>query len=201
MDNLPSLEKLIDAFSSFKSVGKKSAERIAFNLLNMTDDEVEYLVKTIKEAKENIHQCPNCGALIDKDECPYCESNLRNHDICIVLSYPKDVFIFDKLEDYRGQYHVLNGEISSVNNVNIDSLNIEKLEKRIDDENIKEIILATNTTVEGEVTALYIAKVLERDKENVKVSRLARGLPSGNSLDYIDDSTLLSAIKNRTEVK
>lgn len=200
MKELPCLTNLIDALSSFPSIGRKTAERMAFSILSMDEEKVESILKAIKDAKEKIHQCENCGALIDTTLCPYCNDSRRNHDTCIVLSYPKDVFIFDKVDEYHGQYHVLNGEISSSKGVGIDDLRINELQNRVENEGIKELILATNSTIEGEITAMYISKIFE-DNKDLKVTRLARGLPMGGNIEYSDSLTLIKALENRTDIK
>lgn len=198
MKELLSIVNLTEALKCFPSVGEKSAERMAYSLLDLDEDKVNFLLSSIKEARNKIHQCPNCGCLIDTDECEYCNDS-RSHDICIVVSYPKDVFTFEKMESFKGIYHVLNGEISSIKGITIQDLNIDGLISRINKENIKELIIATNPTVEGETTALYLAKILE-DKD-IKVTRLAHGIPMGSSIEYSDNLTLTKAIENRTDLK
>ncbi len=199
MKELPSLNKLIDAFKSFPSIGSKTAERMAYSLLNMDEENVNNLLKAISDAKHEIHACPICGLLTEEDKCSICKDPNRDHSICIVLSDAKDVYNFEKLNNYHGVYHVLNGVISSLHGVGPDDLRIKELIKRIDDEKIKEIVIATNPTLEGETTALYIARIL-KDK-NVKVSRLAYGLPAGGHLEYVDELTIEKALDNRTNIK
>lgn len=198
MKELLSIVNLTEALKCFPSVGEKSAERMAYSLLDLDEEKVNFLLSSIKEARNKIHQCPNCGCLIDTDECEYCNES-RSHDICIVVSYPKDVFTFEKMESFKGIYHVLNGEISSIKGITIQNLNIDGLISRINKENIKELIIATNPTVEGETTALYLAKILE-DKD-IKITRLAHGIPMGSSIEYSDNLTLTKAIENRTDLK
>mgnify|MGYP002515422917 FL=1 len=199
MKELPSLNKLIDAFKSFPSIGSKTAERMAYSLLDMDEENVNNLLKAISDAKHEIHACPICGLLTEEDKCSICKDPNRDHSICIVLSDAKDVYNFEKLNNYHGVYHVLNGVISSLHGVGPDDLRIKELIKRIDDEKIKEIVIATNPTLEGETTALYIARIL-KDK-NVKVSRLAYGLPAGGHLEYVDELTIEKALDNRTNIK
>ena len=199
MKELRSLNKLIDALKSFPSIGSKTAERMGYNILDMDDDEVKKLVDSINEAKHEIHQCPICGLLTEDDKCYICSNTNRNHSICIVLSYAKDVINFEKLETYHGVYHVLNGVISSLHGVGPDDLRINELVERIKKENIKEIIIATNPTLEGETTALYLAKILK--DYDVKVTRLAYGLPAGGQLDYADEITIEKALDNRVNLK
>jgi recombination protein RecR len=199
MKELHSLNKLIDAFKSFPSIGSKTAERMGYNILDMDDEEVKNLIDSINEAKKGIHPCPICGLLTEDEICYVCKDANRNHSICIVLSYPKDVINFEKLNSYHGVYHVLNGVISSLHGIGPEDLRIEELIKRIQDENIREIIIATNPTLEGETTALYLAKILEN--YDVKVTRLAYGLPAGGQLDYVDELTIEKALDNRTNIK
>lgn len=198
MKELLSIVNLTEALKCFPSVGDKSAERMAYSLLDLDEDKVNFLLSSIKEARNKIHQCPNCGCLIDTEECEYCNEN-KSHDICIVVSYPKDVFTFERMESFKGVYHVLNGEISSIKGITIQDLNIDGLLKRIKNENIKELIIATNPTIEGETTALYLAKILENS--DIKVTRLAHGIPMGSSIEYSDNLTLTKAIENRTNLK
>jgi recombination protein RecR len=199
MKELRSLNKLIDAFKSFPSIGSKTAERMGYSLLDMDNEEVNNLLKAISEAKSEIHACPICGLLTEDEECSICKNQNRDHSVCIVLSYAKDVYNFEKLENYHGVYHVLNGVISSLHGVGPEDLRINELLERIPKEGIKEIILATNPTLEGETTALYIARIL-KDK-NVKVTRLAYGLPAGGQLEYVDELTIEKALDNRTDIK
>ena len=198
MKELLSIVNLTEAFKSLPSIGEKTAERMAYSILDMDDRKVDFLVNAIKEAKEKIHTCENCGALIDTSTCPYC-SKERSHDICIVVSYPKDILTFEKMNSYEGIYHVLNGEISSSKGKTIKDLTIDQLTYRIKKENIKELIIATNPTLEGETTALYIGKIYE--DYPIKVSRLAHGIPMGSNIEYSDNLTLLKAIENRTDLK
>lgn len=198
MKELLSIVNLTEALKCFPSVGEKSAERMAYSLLDLDEEKVNFLLSSIKEARNKIHQCPNCGCLIDTEECEYCNEN-KSHDICIVVSYPKDVFTFERMESFKGVYHVLNGEISSIKGITIQDLNIDGLLKRIKKENIKELIIATNPTIEGETTALYLAKILENS--DIKVTRLAHGIPMGSSIEYSDNLTLTKAIENRTNLK
>ena len=199
MKELHSLNKLIDALKSFPSIGSKTAERMGYNILDMDDEEVKNLIDSISEAKNEIHQCPICGLLTEDDRCYVCKDLNRNHSICIVLAYPKDVINFEKLNSYHGVYHVLNGVISSLHGIGPEDLKIDELIQRIKNEGIKEIIIATNPTLEGETTALYLARILE--KYDVKVTRLAYGLPAGGQLDYVDELTIEKALDNRTDLK
>ncbi len=199
MKELSSIVKLTDSFKNFSSVGSKTAERMAFNVLSMDDKTVDELIQNIKDVKEKIHPCPICGLLSEGSICPICNDEHRDHSTCIVLSSYKDVYNFEKSNTYRGTYHSLNGDLSSLKGIRPEDLRIKELLERIDKENIKEIIIATNPTIEGETTALYLAKLLE-DK-NIKVTRLAYGIPMGGNLEYADELTIQKAIEGRTTLK
>jgi len=198
MKELNSLNELIEAFSNFPSIGSKTAERMGYSVLDMSNDEVDNLITAITKAKKEIHPCPICGLLTEDDVCSICKDQNRNKQLCIVISNAKDVFGFEKLHTYHGTYHVLGGVISSVHGVGPNDLRINELKERIVKENIKEIIVATNPTVEGETTALYLGRILK--PLNVKVTRLAYGLPAGGQLDYVDELTISKALDGRTDL-
>jgi len=199
MKELNSLNNLIDALKTFPSIGSKTAERMGYSVLSMTDEEVSKLITAIENAKKDIHSCPNCGLLTEDDVCSVCKDPNRTHDVCIVISNPKDVYSFEKLETYHGVYHVLGGVISGIHGVGPEDLKIKELLERIPKENIKELVLATDPTLDGETTALYISRLAS--KLNVKVTRLAYGLPAGGQLDYVDELTIKKALDNRTDLK
>lgn len=188
---------LVEAFKLLPGVGEKSAERMAYSIIEMNEDKLNFFLSSIEKAKSSIHDCPNCGALIDNATCPYCGKE-EYYSTCIVVSKAKDIDYFSSLKNYHGTFHVLNGEISSVKGIKPESLRIKKLEERIEKEKLKEIILATNATIEGELTALYIANLL---KDKVKTSRIGYGIPIGGNLEYVDDLTITQAIENRKEIK
>lgn len=198
MKELNSLNELIEAFRNFPSIGSKTAERMGYSILDMDDSQVADLVKAISKAKKEIHACPVCGLLTEDKICSVCSDKNRDHSVCIVIANPKDVMSFEKIRSYHGIFHVLGGVISSVHGVGPNDLKIKELKNRIHTEEIKEIIIATNPTVEGETTALYLSRILK--DENVKVTRLAYGLPAGGQLDYIDEITIGKAIDGRTEL-
>lgn len=199
MKDLKAVEKLADSFSLFPSIGSKTAERMAYALLDMKEEDVKDLIKNIEEVKEKIHPCPICGILTEEDVCSICSSSERNHEHCIVVAQSKDILPFEKISSYNGVYHVLGGLINPSKNIAPESLKIEELANRIDKEGIKEIIIATNATPEGEITALYLSKILSN--KNVNITRLAYGIPIGASFDYIDTLTLDKALKGRTKLK
>ena len=198
MDKLKSIEKLTDAFSKLPGVGHKSAEKMAYSVLELSDEDVNEFSDALKDAKSKVHKCPNCGILTEGELCDICRDEGRNKERIIVVSYPKDVMGFEKLGTYNGVYHVLGGTLSAVNGVGIEDLTITSLLERIERDRVKEIILATNPTIDGETTALYIAKLLEG--KDIEVSRLAYGLPMGGHLEYADSLTLSKALEGRKKI-
>ena len=198
MKELKSITKLIESFSRLPGVGHRSAEKMAYSVLEMLDEDVEMFSDALRELKQNVHRCPICGTYTEDDVCEICADDNRDKTKIIVVSYPKDVYSFEKLGVYDGRYHVLGGVLSAVNGVGINDLNIEGLEKRIKEDGVQEIIIATNPTTEGETTALFLAKILE--KQNVSVTRLAYGLPMGAHLEYADSLTLSKALEGRKRI-
>lgn len=199
MDELISIEKLKEAFQKLPSVGAKSAERMAYAVLKMDTKTVNNFADALKEVKEKIHPCPICGLYTEASTCSICSSTTRDHSLLVVISKPLDYQSFEKIDNFNGVYHVLGGSISASSGIGINDLNVNSLFSRIDNEGIKEIIIATNPTIEGETTALYLAKLLE--SYPIKVSRLAYGLPMGGHLGYADAVTLEKSIKGRTSMK
>lgn len=198
MKELKSIEKLTDSFSRLPGVGHKSAEKMAYSVLEMNDEDVELFSSALKEAKRAVHKCPICGVLTEDDICEICADENRDKTKIIVVSYPKDVVAFEKLNSYNGKYHVLGGALSAINGVGIEDLNIDTLLKRIKEDGVKEVIIATNPTTEGETTALYLAKILENF--DVSLTRLAYGLPMGGHLEYADALTLSKALEGRKKI-
>lgn len=198
MSDLKALVRLQESLAKLPSVGKKSAERMAYAMLEMEDEDLKEFSDAIKELKEKIHFCPICGNITEDEECEICQDENRDKTTLMVVSSPKDIAAFENAEGYRGLYHVLGGTISLSKGKGIEDLNIPSLLKRVDAGEIKEIIIATNPTVDGETTALYLAKLLEN--KNVSVTRLAYGLPMGGNLDYADALTLAKAIEGRRKI-
>lgn len=199
MYNYPkSLEALINSFSLLPGVGKKTAERFALSVINQfSQSEIEEFIYNL-EALKNLHQCPNCGALTDDELCMVCQDETRNKEIIMVVEQVKDIFVIERLNEYKGIYHVLNGAIEFSKGINIDDLNINPLLEKAKLGTVKEIILATNATLEGETTAKYLKELLN-DYPNIKVSRIAYGLPVGSDLAYADQMTLLKALEGRRD--
>ncbi|MBQ1568248.1 MAG: recombination protein RecR [Erysipelotrichaceae bacterium] len=189
-------ESLIALFEKLPGVGNKSAQRYAFALLEKDSETIDEIVETIKKVK-NIRRCRVCGFLSDEDECLFCKDTTRNRSQIMVVAYAQDVVAIEKTGSYKGVYHVLNGLVSSSKGVFPEDINIDSLLKRINEET-KEVIIATSPTMDGEMTALYLDKIL-KDK-GVLVTRLAHGLPMGSSLDYADDLTLIKAMDNRRKI-
>ena len=198
MEKLKALVRLQESLAKLPSVGKRSAERMAFAMLEMDEEDLNEFSEAIKELKEKIHLCPICGNITEEEKCDVCSDESRDQSTILVVSSPKDVLAFEKGEEYRGLYHVLGGTISLSKGKGIDDLNIDALLSRVDQGNIKEVIIATNPTVDGETTALYLSKLLEN--KNVTVTRLAYGLPMGGNLDYADALTLAKAIEGRRKI-
>ncbi len=198
MKELKSINNLIDAFKLLPGVGHKSAEKMAYSVLDMSPENVQNFSNALLEVKKNIHHCPICGVFTEDNVCEICSNESRDKSKIIVVSYPKDVNAFEKLGTYNGLYHVLNGVLSAINGVSVDDLNISSLLDRISEGKVKEVIIATNPTTEGETTALYLAKILENF--NVNVSRLAYGLPMGGHLEYADSLTLSKALEGRKKI-
>ena len=198
MEKLKALVRLEESLAKLPSVGKRSAERMAYAMLNMDDDDLVEFSSAILSLKESIHVCPICGFLTEAENCDICNDNERDQDVLMIVSYPKDVIVFENAETYHGLYHVLNGVISLNKGGMIDDLNIPSLLERIEKQHFKEVVIATNPTIEGETTALYIAKLI-KDKVEV-VSRLAYGLQMGGNLDYTDSLTLSKAVEGRKQI-
>ncbi len=191
-------ENLIDALKRLPGIGAKSAERMAYRILDMDHETVVEMTTAILAAREDLHRCERCGHLTDDQLCAICKDTSRDLSIICVVQSPKDVFAIERGEGFRGVYHVLHGAISPVNGIGPNDLSIEPLIQRIQEGGVREIILATNPNVEGETTALYLAKIL--DRLNIVTSRLAYGLSVGASLDYTDDFTLMKAIQGRKKM-
>ena len=195
-EHIESMQKLINAFTLLGGVGKRTAERYAYDVINLSDDEAKVLAENIINAKKSIKYCQVCGTFTDKDVCDICEK--RNNEVICVVKSPKDVIAFEKARKYNGVYHVLHGVLSPRENIGPDDIKIKELIKRINDHDIKEVIMATNPDVEGEVTATYIAKLIK--PLGVKVTRLAQGISMGSDLQYADEVTLTKAIEDRKEM-
>ncbi len=195
-----SLENLIQSFQRLPGVGKKTAERYAYFLVNKFDkSDIERFIQNLELCKNTIKRCSVCGFLTEDDVCEYCKDTTRDKSIIVVVEEPKDVEAIERIEKYHGLYHVLGGAISPLNGVGPDELNMKSLFERAKEPSLKEVIIATSANVEGEATAIFISRALQ--KENIKVSRIAYGMPVGSKIEYSDESTILRAIEGRKEIK
>jgi len=198
MKELKSISKLIDSFQRLPGIGHKTAEKMAYQVLEMKPENVEYFADALKEVKATIHHCPICGAYTEDEICEVCANDMRDKTKIMVVSYAKDVIAFEKVGVFDGVYHVLNGALSSINGTTINDLNINSLFDRIKEQKVVEVIIATNPNTEGETTALYLAHVLA--ETGVKVTRIAYGLPLGGHLEYADPLTLTKALEGRNKI-
>ena len=193
----PSIEKLVNCFASLPGIGKKSAARLAYRIIEMSDEEVKMFSEAIIKAKGNVKLCPICMAYCEDGHCNICSNDSRTKETIIVVEDNKALEAIEDTHEFNGKYHVLHGVISPVDGVGPDQLKVKELLSRLD-ENVKEVIIATNPSVEGEATAMYLGRLIK--PFGVKVTRLAYGLPVGATLEYADSFTLLKAIEGRTEV-
>ena len=191
-----SLEKLIEEFRKMPSVGVKSAERMAYYILGLDDEGTKSLVDAINNAHTNIHTCNICCNLTEGEKCTICSNAKRDNSVICVVENPRDVTAFERTHEYKGTYHVLHGVLSPMNGVGPDKIRIKELIQRMADDNVNEVIMATNPTAEGEATAMYIARLLK--PMGIKVSRLAYGIPVGSDLEYADEVTLSRALQGRS---
>ena len=197
MDALPeSLNRLIDGLSDFPGIGKKTAERMAFYLLKSNDGWAQNLAKAIMDVKEQIHECPICHNISDTSPCSICSDSKRDPSLLCVVEDTTDLVVFEKTNHFHGKYHVLGGVLSPLDGIGPEDLHFDTLLERINGE--EEVIIATNPNAEGETTALYLAKLLK--EHNIKVTRLASGIPVGGDLEYTDEATLVSALEGRREI-
>ncbi len=189
---------LIECFKKFPGIGEKTAERLALATLNMDADIIDLFSKSLEDGKTKIKKCSRCGSLTEDDLCQICTDENRDTSTLCVVEECKNVILFEKIGTYKGLYHVLGGLISPLEGINPEDIHIDELINRIKNENIKEVILAIKPSVEGETTALYIRKMLEGT--DVKISKIAHGIPMGADIDYIDPLTLEMAIEDRTTI-
>ena len=192
----PTLEKLVNNFASLPGIGRKSASRLAYRIIEMSDEEVSSFANALIEAKNSIKLCPTCQSYCEEGLCSICSDKKRNSDTVIVVEDNKALEAIEETREYNGQYHVIHGVISPVDGIGPEHLKIKELLSRLD--GVKEVIIATNPSVEGEATAMYLGRLLK--PFGVKVTRLAYGLPVGATLEYADSVTLMKAIEGRTEV-
>lgn len=188
---------LAEHFAKLPGIGMKSAQRLAYFVMSMSDSEAQAFADAIVTAHKTVHECSVCCNLTDRELCPVCENARRDTSVICVVESPKDVTAFERTKEYKGMYHVLHGLISPIDNVMPDSLRIKELLKRLDG-SVREVVMATSPTVEGEATAMYVSRLIK--PLGVKVTRLAFGLPVGAVLEYADEITLSKALENRSEI-
>lgn len=194
----PSIEKLIESFERLPSIGHKTAARLAFYILKTSEEETNEFVSSIINAKKNLKYCKKCFNLSESDLCSICENSKRNESIICVVEDVRDIIAMEKTHEFKGVYHVLHGSISPMNGIGPDDIKIKELLARLMDGKVKEIILATNPRVEGEATAMYLSKLIK--PLEIKVTRIAHGIPVGGDLEYIDEITLTKALEGRREL-
>lgn len=194
----PSIEKLIESFEKLPSIGNKTAARLAFHILDATEEETNEFVQAILDAKKNLKYCSQCYNITDTDPCPICSNQNRDHTVICVVEDVRDVVAMERTHEFKGVYHVLHGSISPMNGVGPDDIKIKELLSHLMGGEVKEIILATNPRVEGEATAMYISKLVK--PLGVKVTRIAHGIPVGGDLEYTDEVTLSKALEGRREL-
>lgn len=192
------LNKLINELSRLPGIGGKTAQRLAFHILSMDDQDAFSLAEAIRSAKTSMTYCSICGNLTDTDPCSICGDESRDKSVICVVESPKDVVAMEKIREYQGHYHVLHGAISPMDGVGPDDINLRSLIQRLQDSQVEELIVATNPTIEGEATAMYIARLIK--PSGIKVSRIAHGIPVGGDLEYADEVTLLKAVEGRREL-
>ena len=199
MRNFPAaLERLTEQFARLPGIGSKSAQRLAFHVLALPDEQAEEFASAIVDAKKTVKTCPVCQNLTDQELCPICADSERDHSVICVVAEPKDVIAMERAREYGGVYHVLHGVISPLNHVGPDDIRIRELLTRVGQGGVQEIIMATNPDTEGEATAMYLSRLLR--PVGVKVTRLAYGIPVGSQLEYADEVTLLRALEGRQEI-
>ena len=189
----PPVEKLIESFAKFPGIGKKTAQRMAFHVLKSDNEQAVQLAQAVMDVKSKILTCTICGGITVDDPCAICADSKRREDLLCIVEKSSDIYAFEKTNSYRGKYHVLGGVLSPLDGIGPDDLTIDNLMSRVNKD--MEVILATNPSIEGEATALYISKLLK--EKGIKSSKLARGLPVGGALEYIDEATLIRALEGR----
>ncbi len=191
------ISRLIESFSQLPGIGPKSAQRLAFHIINMPKEQVEHLAKTMVEARNNVRYCAQCCTLTDEEICPICRNPKRDHRTIMVVETPRDLAAYEKTGKYEGVYHVLHGAISPMLGIGPGDIRLKELMERLQGD-VDEVIIATNSSLEGETTAMYISKLIK--PAGIKVSRIASGVPVGGDLECIDEVTLLRALEGRTEL-
>jgi len=192
------IARLIASYMNLPGIGQKTATRLAFYTIDMKDEAVNDFAKSLLSVKRDLTYCSICGNITEDDPCEICADTNRDHSTVLVVEEAKDVMAFEKVQEYRGLYHVLNGVLSPMEGTGPDDINLASLIKRLQDESIKEVIIATNATTEGEATAMYLSRLIK--PAGIKVTRLAHGLSVGSDIEYADEVTLSKAVSGRTEL-
>lgn len=192
------IAKLIESYAKLPGIGQKTATRLAFYTIGMSDDDVNQFAANLLSAKRDLHFCSICGNLTDADPCNICSDESRDRTTIFVVEESKDILAMEKIREYNGLYHVLHGTISPMNGVSPDDINVKTLITRLMDSQVAEVIIATNATSDGEATAMYLARIIK--PAGIKVTRLARGLAVGSDIEYADEVTLSKAVENRQEI-
>lgn len=191
------ITRLIEELTKLPGIGSKSAQRLAFHIINMPEEQVTGLASSITEAKRNVHYCKECFTLTDQDRCPICKSEKRNHKVIMVVEDTRDLAAYEKTGKFEGVYHVLHGAISPMLGIGPGDIKLKELMQRLQGD-VEEVIIATNSSLEGETTAMYISKLIK--PTGIRVTRIASGVPVGGDLEYIDEVTLLRALEGRVEL-
>lgn len=194
----PSIEKLIENFEKLPSIGHKTAIRLAYHMLDLSNDEILEFTNSIQDAKKKLKYCSTCYNIADTDPCPICANPKRDQSTICVVEDVRDIMAMERTHEYKGVYHVLHGTISPMNGIGPDDIKIKELLNRIRENEIKEVIIATNPRVEGEATSIYLSKLIKAF--NIKVTRIAHGIPVGGDLEYTDEITLMKAMEGRHEI-
>ena len=192
------ISKLIEELSKLPGIGSKSAQRLAFHIINMPEEQVRHLSGAILEAKQNVRYCKECCTLTDKELCPICSRDRRDHETIMVVENTRDLAAYEKTGKYNGVYHVLHGAISPMLGIGPGDIRLKELMTRLQKEEVREVIIATNSSLEGETTAMYLSQLIK--PTGIRVTRIASGVPVGGDLEYIDEVTLLRALDGRTEL-
>ena len=192
------INRLIDELSSLPGIGGKSAQRLAFYIIGLPKDRVARLAKSLTDARENVHYCSKCCTLTDDEICPICANEKRDHRTIMVVENARDLAAYEKTGKYEGVYHVLHGAISPMLGIGPGDIKLKELVQRLQEDDVNEVIIATNSSLEGETTGMYISKLIK--PTGIKVTRIASGVPVGGDLEYIDEVTLLRALEGRTEL-
>ncbi|WP_208560258.1 recombination mediator RecR [Marinilactibacillus kalidii] len=192
------ISKLMESYMKLPGIGEKTAARLAFYTVNMNEDDVTKFARSLISVKRDLHYCSVCGNMTEQDPCEICQDKTRDHSLILVVEHPKDVISMEKMQEFKGLYHVLQGVLSPIEGTGPEDINIPDLIKRLQNEEVKEVIIATNATAEGEATAMYLSRLIK--PSGISVTRLAHGLSVGSDIEYADEVTLLKAVEGRREM-